>query len=325
MKPPTLEDFPTPNTHASLFVAYVFICKHMGDIAEAQRRQSLTTSRRQRLEDALFRWIKELPRELRIAHHTGEAWVTAPYNLEARQLAVPYFASLILLHRSSSPQAPTSTVCLMASSFLVSVFEEFLSRDHINCLGPVFAFYALAAGLIQLMCFRYKSLQAIAEHEFGVIKVALEELGKRWGSAHGALRGLLRAKDAIRQQPSIEGDPPRLASNEVVFFADFGPELCRTWDIGFGRPTARGNEATATNPARRFDGWDYPAALTPSAQASVLSQVPQPPSYPPAMSDGNEAGIYASGTEDMNMFADPLALSEGFWLFQDFEYPGHFG
>lgn len=325
MKSPNLEDFPTPNTHASLFVAYVSICKHMGDIAEAQRRQSLMPSRRQRLEDALFRWIKELPRELRIAHHTGEAWATASYNLEARQLAVPYFASLILLHRSPSPQAPTSTVCLMASSFLVSIFEEFLSRDHINCLGPVFAFYALAAGLIQLMCFRYKSLQAIAEHEFEVIKVALEELGKRWGSAHGALRGLLRAKDAIRQQPCMEGDPPRLASNEVVFFSDFGPDLCRTWGIGFGRSAAQRSEAAATDPSRRFEGWDYTAGLTPSAQAPVLSQVTQPSTCPPTLGDRNEAGIYASGTEDMNMFADPLALTEGFWLFQDFEYPGHFG
>ncbi|MBE3049953.1 fungal specific transcription factor domain-containing protein [Candidatus Bathyarchaeota archaeon] len=324
MKPPTLEDFPTPNTHASLFVAYVSICKHMGDIAEAQRRQSLTLPRRQRLEDALFRWMKELPRDLRIAHHTGDAWATAPYNLEARQLAIPYFASLILLHRSPSPQAPTSTVCLMASSFLVSIFEEFLSRDHINCLGPVFAFYALAAGLIQLMCFRYKSLQAIAEHEFEVIKVALEELGKRWGSAHGALSGLLRAKESMKQQTCIEGDPPRLASNEVVFFSDFGPELCRTWDIGFGRSASRGNEAVA-DPSRRLEGWEYTTGMTPSAQGPVLPQVSQTPTGPLMFGDPNEAGIYASGTEDMNMFADPLALTEGSWLFQDFEYPGYFG
>lgn len=325
MKPPTLEDFPTPNTHASLFVAYVSICKHMGDIAEAQRRQSLTPSRRQRLEDALFRWIKELPRELRIANHTGEAWVTAPYNLEARQLAVPYFISLILLHRSPNPQGPTSTVCLMASSFLISIFEEFLSRDHISYLGPVFAFYALATGLIQLMCFRYKSLQAIAEHEFEVIKVALEELGKRWGSAHGALSGLLRAKEAIQQQPCIEADPPRLASNEVFFFSDFGPELCRAWDIGFGKSPSGGNEATATGPSRRVEGWDYNPGLTPAPQDAVLSQLPQPPTGPPAYSDGNEPGFFASGADDMNMFADPLALTEGFWLFQNFEYPGHFG
>ena len=318
MKPPTLEDFPDPNPHASLFVAYVSICKHMGDIAEAQRRRSLTPSHRQRLEDALFRWIKELPRELRIARHSNGTWATAPYNLEARQLAMPYFISLVLLHRSPNPQGPTSTVCLMASSFLVSIFEEFLSRDHISCLGPVFAFYALATGLIQLMCFRYKSLQAIAEHEFGVIKVALEELGKRWGSAHGALSGLLRAKEAMQQQPPIEDDPPRLSASEAVFFSDFGPELCRTWDIGFGESARQGDEAAAADPSRRPEGWDY-ADLTPAGQASVLAQAPLPPTAPLTFGDGTEAGIYGYGPDDMNLFADPLALTDGWWLFQNFE------
>ena len=325
MKPPSVEDFAVPNVHASLFVAYVFICRHMGDIAEAQRRKSLNPSRRQRLEDALFRWVKELPRELRIAYQSNEAWVTAPYNLEARQLAVPYFVSLILLHRCPNTQSPASTACLLASSFIVSIFEEFLSRDHLRYLGPVFAFYALAAGLIQLTGFRYKSLQAVAEHEFGVVKVALEELGKKWGSAQGALRGLVKARGTIQQQPLIEGNLPPLSSREAVFFTDFGPELCRTWDIGFGSSRNQSGNQAVTQPHRAFDGWDYTAGLTPSTQAPELSHIPQPPTCPPALNDGSQTGMYPSGMDDMSLFADPLAHMEGFWLFENFEYPGHFG
>lgn len=325
MKPPTVEDFAIPNAHASLFVAYVSICRHMGDVAEAQRRQSLKPSRRQRLEDALFRWVKELPRELRIAHQNHEAWVTAPYSLEARQLAVPYFVSLILLHRCPNTQSPASTACLLASSFIVSIFEEFLSRDHMRYLGPVFAFYALAAGLIQLTGFRYKSLQAVAEHEFGVVKVALEELGKRWGSAQGALRGLLKAKDTVQEQPLLEGTLPSLSPREAVFFSDFGSELCKVWDIGFGRPeTQNGNPAGADLP-RRLDGWDYAAGMAPSSQTAELSHIPQPSTCPPGLDDGDQSGMYPSGMDDMSLFADPLAHMEGFWLFENFEYPGHFG
>lgn len=324
MKPPVLEDFAVPNTHASLFVAYVSICRHMGDIAEAQRRQSLKPSRRQRLEDSLFRWVKELPLDLRIAHQNHGAWVTAPYNLEARQLAVPYFVSLILLHRCPNTQSPSSTACLLASSFIVSIFEEFLSRDHMLCLGPVFAFYALAAGLIQLTGFRYKSLQSVAEHEFGVVKVALEELAKRWGSAQGALRGLLKAKDTVQQQPLIEGTLPPLSSRESVFFSDFGPELCRTWEIGFGNAGNQSGTRAVADSNMRLDGWDYTAGLTPSTQAQALSHVAQPPTCP-ALHDGTEAGMYPSGIDDMSLFADPLAHMEGFWLFENFEYPGHFG
>ena len=128
----------------------------------------------------------------------------------------------------------------------------------------------------------------------------------------------------MRQQPVIEGDPPPLASNEVAFFSDFGPELCRTWHIGLGRGN-RGNEAPVASTPKRTEGWEYTPGMTPSGQGAAVAQMPLPPAYPPSLEDGNEAGFYGSGADDLNMFADPLALTEGSWLFQNFEYPGHFG
>ena len=325
MKPPTLADFAVPNTQASLFVAYVSICRHMGDIAEAQRRQALTPCRRQRLEDALFRWVKELPSSLRLMHRQNEASTPepAPYNFEARQLALIYFVCLILLYRSSNSQAPVSTACLVASSFVANILEEFLSRDQLRYLGPVFAFYALAAGLVQLTGFRYESLKEIADHEFNVTKVALEELGKRWGSAHGALRALTRAKETIQQRSRMPGQPPALSPESAVFFSDFGPELCGMWNVGFWTSmNQQSSGATVMGTPRQLDSWNaatnmkgstfpvHPPAQIQDSQYSARS---------PLIQDGSVADIYEGGMDDMGLFEDPLALAEGSWLIDNFD------
>jgi hypothetical protein len=324
MKSLTVEDFAVSDLHASLFIAYSSICKQMGDIAEAQRRRSLTHSHRQRLEDALFRWLKELPPQLRITHSHNGTWSAAPYSSEARQLVVPYFTSLMLLYRSSEVHDPGSTICLVASSYILTIFEEFLSRDQLRYLGPVFTFYALAAGLVQLAAYRYESLQSIAEHEFNVVKVALEELGKRWGSADGALRGLTRARDAIRQQPRIPGRPPPLSSAMTVFFTDFGPELCRLWNVGFGTSSDQANTANSVGP-QRLEAWDY---TTSSSNGSKMpNHLPTPtldPKAPlgsiPTPHDWDMANIYPWGNEDVDLLAGSMAPLEGFWVLEDLQF-----
>lgn len=326
MTPPTLHDFAIPNNDASLFVAYVSICRQVGDIAEAQRRKTLhNTSCRQRLEDGLFRWLKELPPALQLAkrqHNDGEkpSWITSPYNFEARQLAIIYFVSLLILHRSANPQTSVPTVCLLASSYIANIMEEFLSRDQIRYLGPVFAFFALAAGLVQLTLFRYESLQGVAEHEFTVIHMALEELGKRWGSAHGALRGFIKAKAAIRQQPRLPGLPSPLDTSLRVFFSDFGPDLCRIWDVVLpssghdgGFPSSGGSaphaETSVTN-------W---GPTLPVDVSGTSIQGPRGTVGLPLLQDGGLGAMPEFAVEDMALFEDPLAHAEGSWLFEDFD------
>ncbi|KAJ6445118.1 Acyl-CoA dehydrogenase [Purpureocillium lavendulum] len=305
MKPPTLEDFAVQNTQARLFIAYASIF-------------------RQRLEDGLFRWVKQLPTQLQIVHHHEGTRIPAPYNFESRQLSVPYFVSLILLHRSPKTHATASTVCLMASSYVVSTIEEFLCRDQLRYLGPVFTFYALVTGLDQLTGFRYNALQETAEHEFNVIKVALEELGKRWGSAHGALRGLLRAKEAIQQQPRLTGQPPRLSPEEAVFFADFGPDFCKLWDVGFSTEADQVPAAAALSPSNARS-WDYSnASLSLSTQPPSLMQNPKTAGCSRGLREEDMTDASGFAYEDSTQFEDPLVPAEGFWLFEDLELPGIF-
>lgn len=203
----------------------------------------------------------------------------------------------------------------MASSYAVNIIEEFISRDQLRYLGPVFAFYALAAGLVQLSLFRYDSLQDVAEHESHVIQVALEELGKRWGSAHGALRGFIKAKRATQQQLRFPGQPPPMDSSARILFSDFGPDLSRLWNVGFtsaGGPALMATSSTHAKSA--VASWDtmHPtdSQITPMQgwETAAGSMLPQEG----IVNDGGEFNL-----EDINMFEDPLAHAEGSWLFED--------
>ncbi|GJN80066.1 hypothetical protein PLIIFM63780_003590 [Purpureocillium lilacinum] len=298
MKPPSLEDFAVQDIQAI----------------------------RQRFEDALFRWAKQVPQQLQIVHQHNETCALAPYNFEARQLAVPYFVSLTLLHRTPKAQASAPTICLLASSYVVAIIEEFICRDQLRYLGPVFTFYALVTGLNQLTGFRYECLQEVAEHEFNVVKVALEELGKRWGSAHGALRGLIRAKEAVQQQPRYSRRPPILSPDEAIFFTDFGPELCKMWDVGFAGSTDRGHGSVI---AARKDSqsWDFATTadgMSLQMQSPDLLQGPKASSSSRDPREASLADASAYGYEDLTQFEDPLVPAEGFWLFEDLELPGMF-
>lgn len=327
-RPPTVEDFAAPDFHAHLFIAYVSISRHMGDITEAHRRKALSdSSRKQRLEDALFRWLKELPSFLQIVHKqrvdSGNArtnWTVASYSFEARQLAIHYFVSLILLHRTSSPQTSVPTVCLMASSYVANILEEFVSRDQLRYLGPVFAFYALAAGLVQLTVFRHEHLQSMAEHELNVIQVALQELGKRWGSAHGALRALVRAKDAVRQQERISRPPALLSPSESILFTDFGPELCRLWYVGFlSSQNATISPVHVGEFRSQAEASWGPTAMSAHALVSLAQDSRTTTTVPPVAQAEDPENGQGLGIDDLGPYEDPLTLAEGSWLFEDFD------
>lgn len=298
----------------------------MGDIAEAQRRQRLhTRSTKQQFENALFRWLNELPPALRIVkrQYSNEGiatgWSLAAYNFEARQLMVPYFVSLILLYRSPSSSTDIPTVSLMASSYISNILEEFLSRDQLRYLGPVFAFYALAAGLVHIVGFRHESLQAVATQEFNVIQVALEELGKRWGSAQGALRALNRAKKAMQRRPYRTDHPSPLTASDASFFNDFGPELCNIWHVGFPGGTLSQKVRPADGALHQPQPGNAPSntqdvsfTATDGYGDNIFG-----PSF--AVGNGSDAHVFDLG--DIGAFNDPLANpdNEGSWLFHDFD------
>ena len=296
VQPPTIKDFPASNPDAKLFTSFCRICQLLGDVTQYRRRKSFTASKRQNFENALYRWIKELPAELRLFKSTNTTTTShdstlAPYSFKNRQLAIVYFVILIILHRRDEPSTPSSTPSLLASSFIASIFEEFLSRDELRYLGPVFAFYALAAGLAQMSGYRYAGLEGTAEHEFNVISMSLQSLSDRWGSAAGALRSLQAARKAAMKLPKLERQPGLAGDDARPFFADFGPELCRQWHLLGIPPT------NATAPGS-------PSYVAPTQQPSRGQ-----PLLEPAADAGVEADMSGSGNGNY-VDGDFLALSQ---------------
>jgi hypothetical protein len=88
------------------------------------------------------------------------------------------------------PNTPPSVVSILASSFISGIFEDLLARDEIRYLGPMFSFYLLAAGVVQLSCYRWAGLWSSAQQDLEITFRALEEMGKRWQSAVGSSRNL---------------------------------------------------------------------------------------------------------------------------------------
>lgn len=182
---------------ANLFSAYVGISCILGDLTQSYLRKHGLQEQKKSFEDRLFRWIKTLPGHLQLCQ-TVEGHPLKPYNFEARQLHVQYFVVLVILCRPADPKLAPSSASLLASSFVAGIFEDFMARDEIRFLGPIFTFYCLTAGMAQLSCYRYSGLVDAAEETLGILGRALEELSKRWPSAVGSLKHLYvhqRVKD----------------------------------------------------------------------------------------------------------------------------------
>lgn len=153
-----------------------------------------------------------------------------PYSFEARQIHVQFFTVIIILHRPSDSNHAPSTASLLASSYIAGIFEDFIARDELRYMGPIFTFYCLTAGMAQMSCYRYSDMVDLAEENLTIMARALEELSKRWPSAVGSLKHLMDVREKVTQRSHL-GQFPDLSfpNTSAQLFSDFGPDLCRMW------------------------------------------------------------------------------------------------
>ncbi|KAI2103774.1 hypothetical protein LOZ04_005464 [Ophidiomyces ophidiicola] len=240
VKPLTLEDFYGSSSNGQLFVPYVEISALLGELTQCYCRRSLSRQKRVSIENALYRWTRELPEPLRLFRKYNPAGdapahrlVLMPYDFEARQLHVPYFITLAILYRPTSPSNLPSAAAILASSFIAGIFEDLAARDEIRFLGPVFTFYLLAAGVGLLSCFPYPHLWERAEQDLRIIYNSQKELAKRYPSAIGSLKALQSMLDDAPKvaRPSDRPQPTPLTPDQQACFSGFGTDLCRLGDV----------------------------------------------------------------------------------------------
>jgi hypothetical protein len=202
-----------------------------GDLTQSYLRKHGLQEHRKSLEDRLFRWVKTLPEHLQLCEQL-EGRPLKPYNFEARQIHVQYFTVLVILNRPTDPKLAPSTASLLASSYVAGIFEDFMARDELRYLGPIFTFYCLTAGFTQLSSYQYSDMVHVAEENLDVMTRALHELSERWPTAIGSLKHLMDVREKVTQRPQIGqfGDVSN-SSTTSQFFSDFGPDLCRMWHL----------------------------------------------------------------------------------------------
>ncbi|KAL2067351.1 hypothetical protein VTL71DRAFT_1776 [Oculimacula yallundae] len=232
VKAPCLADFPESPKLGELFISYVDICLLLASLTECCSQKQVPLEKRLYLENSLFKWSRTLPDDLRIGLPTTMSGnEPAPYNLNARQLHLPYFTTVAMLTRMKSAQPAPSPATILASSFVAGIFEDILARDQQNLLSSIFTFYILAAGVALASVRRYPTLWASAQQDLDILQTALDQLGQRWASARGAKRAL---QIVIRQSmPSVTSREvislPRLTPDDSLLLEGFPHTLCRLW------------------------------------------------------------------------------------------------
>jgi hypothetical protein len=155
----------------------------------------MSRTRKRYLQSSLYRWTRTLPAQLRVApnDHLSNTYFPNTLNFAARQLYLPFFTGLIMFSRMQTGAGSVSLAATLAASFVARLFEDFLARDEVKVLAPIFTRHSLIAGMALVSLMPHRSLWEAAQPDLQVLQQALSELSKRWRSAIGASRALANA------------------------------------------------------------------------------------------------------------------------------------
>lgn len=329
LAPPCLEDFDDASSNGDLFIAYVEISSILGHLTQYYRRKSFTRHIRQSIENRLYRWTRDLPSSLRLFNRSTSLpeWeptldTLAPYSFEARQLHIPYFICLAIMCRPSPGNSPSPAVVL-ASSFVAGMFEDFLARDEIQFLGPIFTFHLLAAGIGLLSCQKIPALWNKAATSLETIYLSLEVLAKRWSSAKGSLRAL-RSIAEKKQRATRSGATHLLTlpREHRPFFEHSGPDLSWAWQLFM--PSE--NPATLQNPLETSPITETAdVSLDEFSESRPADAVPSTEDYRPLTTILDHHMGFAMGDMTRGMpdeFFHNQYEGMGDWLLKDMEWTG---
>lgn len=124
-----------------------------------------------------------------------------------------------------------SLTATLAASFAARIFEDFLARDEIKVLAPIFTRYCLISSMALVSVMPHQQLWEASQPDLEILQHALTELSKRWRSAIGASKAL---KNAIskRQQRSYNSPVSVRMDDEhsLEYFETINLSYCRIWN-----------------------------------------------------------------------------------------------
>jgi hypothetical protein len=213
-----------------LFVAYTNICCILGDISETCSRNTMTLAKHQNFENLLHEWPSQVPNHLRFPNFgvSTERYMSLQSQLNLRQLHLPYLLSLAIIGRSLKNET-ISAQPVIAASFVAGIFRDFLARDEIKHLAPIFSRYCIASGFFLALLQPLSELWAACQSDMDVFRKSLQELGQRWKSAKSGLRALEHFISLREKQPRRAVQVVWLTDHQRRFFDCFPRDYCLSW------------------------------------------------------------------------------------------------
>ena len=213
-----------------VFIAFVDLSLVLGRFTTNVLRGVPSRVHNADIENALYRWIKSLPEPIRLSPRIQ---FLKPHDFECRQIHVLYYVSLILLHRAHAVDGPFPIAAVIAASTVAGIFEEFLARDKVQYLGPMFTFHLLAAAIALLSCYRYPDLWATALEDIETIRQAQVEMAKKWPSALGSIRSFEKMYELTvnTTERRSSGPQTKFMRDQAIYFEDVDISLCRMWQV----------------------------------------------------------------------------------------------
>ena len=225
-----MADLADSSDDSKIFIAYVRASILLGDVAESCQQGNVTQARFAELRNALLWWLKELPSSIRYFGPEIRP-VAADENFDIRQIYMLYLSAVAILHRSIRSTNAPSAVELITSSFIVGLFEDFHTRNELRRLNAGFNFYHIVAAIPQIEALHFISLRDCIQVEIGVIEKSLQDLGKRWPSAHRGLKLLEKVRNtSSKMENTIDVQhPARPNESDLLLFENFDYTKCRIW------------------------------------------------------------------------------------------------
>ncbi|KAK4501477.1 hypothetical protein PRZ48_007286 [Zasmidium cellare] len=230
-----VSDMDNANEVGSLvFIHWIRLCRIVSEIGQYLRRNSDKDNFQAAYAPKLVGWLEELPPEIRLDISKAR---TPKFRRDVHNLHLPYLAALAIIHMNQSSNAlpDARTVALIAASCIARIFRDLLARGHVRFLGAISCWYAGIAILALLQTQRTPQLANDSSQDIQTLRMALEQIGQVYPSAHIFILGFQRLFHDLAENPAdaMEGEPSS-AIRDDESLGTFGVEETGSRDGRFG-------------------------------------------------------------------------------------------
>lgn len=209
------DDFPNPaDIRTEAFIQWVRLSAIIGRISKRQCQNAQETSSTAPLAAELKHWVQSLPPAVQLRLNEDNLFT---FNRDIHGLHLVYLATITLLNLSKSeppnPLPKASVPAIVAASYIVRIFEDYLARGSVRFLAGQAGWYITVALLALLYACKIEGLAVYAERDFRSLRAALKRMADTW---HSAKMFDLGFDNLLRSNPLRYGEQSLTLDNTAI-------------------------------------------------------------------------------------------------------------